>query len=62
MTAMHTLAACLVCPWEADGRDVKDADQLAHIHTTTKARGTVQHATVTRTHPTTHCAKEGCHR
>ena len=61
MTRLHTVAHCAAkdCPWEADG---PDADTLAHRHTTTKARGAVQHPTTTRTHPTTACQQEGCTR
>ena len=57
----HTISTCLTCGWGVDGRDVKDADQAGHLHTTSKAKGAVQHPTTTRTHPTTRCQQEGCH-
>lgn len=59
-TQMHSIASCIIrdCPWEADG---PNADKQAHLHTTTKAAGAVQHPTSSSTHPTTHCRQEGCH-
>jgi hypothetical protein len=58
VTSLHSIASCHDCAWEADG---PNADQMAHLHTTSKARGHTQHATTSRTHPTTRCAQEGCH-
>jgi hypothetical protein len=56
---LHTVASCLApgCPWDADG---PDADRQAHRHSDTKAKGGLEHPTVTRTHPTTRCDQEGC--
>jgi hypothetical protein len=57
---LHAIAYCLErdCPFEADG---PDADAQAHRHSDTRAkRGGAEHATATRTHPTTRCAQEGC--
>jgi hypothetical protein len=56
---LHTIARCLSpgCPWDADG---PDADRQAHRHSDTTKRGGREHATATRTHPTTRCAQEGC--
>lgn len=61
MNHLHTIAQCTSpgCAWADDG---PDPDRAAHLHTTSKARGHVPHPTVTRTHPTTHCHREGCHR
>jgi hypothetical protein len=56
-TALHTVATCGLpgCPWEYDG---PDADQKAHLHTTSKAAGHIQHPTSTRSHPISRCGKE----
>jgi hypothetical protein len=56
---LHSVAKCLApgCPWEADG---DDADERAHRHSTTKAKGATQHPTASSTHPTTRCDQEGC--
>ena len=53
--SLHERAWCHVCPWTHDG---PDADRQAHLHTTSKAKGHIQHPTGSSTHPRDLCTDE----
>ena len=55
MSSLHSRAWCGVCDWTANG---PDADRAAHLHTTSKAKGHVQHTTSSATHPKHLCTPE----
>ena len=55
--SLHSRAWCGSCTWTAEG---DDADRQAHLHTTSKAKSHVQHATASSTHPKHLCTDE-CH-
>lgn len=55
---LHERAWCLVCSWAYDG---PDADREGHLHSTSKARGHIRHATVTASHGSDECGAD-CRR
>jgi hypothetical protein len=53
--SLHCRAWCTHCSWSHSG---PDADRAAHLHTTSKAQGHVQHPTASSSHPRQFCTDE----
>lgn len=53
--SLHERAWCGTCGWAHNG---PGADRAAHLHTTSKAQGHVQHPTGSSAHPKSLCTPE----